>query len=114
MLGKTFILYRYYLADIQCSGVGSYNGISTLKENIPSWEPAIVHTSEDDPSSCYLRGERESGMMKEPIEIMPADSSTWLRSEPIRFCKTYPIEKNVKLKGIGRVHPDHLDNFLRY
>jgi hypothetical protein len=54
-------------------------------------------------------------MTKQPIEIIPVDSSICLRSESrIRFGKTYPIEKNVKVKDIGQVHPGHVSKLLQY
>jgi hypothetical protein len=54
-------------------------------------------------------------MIKEPIEIEPLDSSIRIRRESrIRFGKTYPIEKNVKVKDIGRVHPSHKSKLLQY
>lgn len=54
-------------------------------------------------------------MTEQPIEIIPVDASICLRSESrIRFGKTYPIEKNVKVKDIGQVHPSHLGKLLQY
>ncbi|CAN9239027.1 unnamed protein product [Alternaria alternata] len=54
-------------------------------------------------------------MVKQPIEIVPADASVGMRLESrIRFGKIYPIEKNVKVKDIGQVHRDHLSRLLQY
>jgi hypothetical protein len=78
-------------------------------------EHAIVYLSGTDPGSCYLRGEYQSGMVKEPIEVVPVDASITLRYDSrIRFGKTYPIEKNVKVKDIGQVHPSHTGKLVQY
>jgi hypothetical protein len=62
-----------------------------------------------------MTGEWANGMTKEPIEIIPVDSSIQLRPESrIRFSKRYPIEMNVKVKDIGRVHPNHLSLLWQY
>lgn len=54
-------------------------------------------------------------MDKEPIEIVPADSSITIdAASRLRFGKTYPIEWNVKIKDIGMVHPDHLSKLIMY
>ncbi|KAH8627026.1 hypothetical protein IG631_19044 [Alternaria alternata] len=97
------------------SGIGTYAGRGTLKRGVNSAEHAIVYLSGTDPASCYLPGEYEAGMVKQPIEIVPADASVSMRLESrIRFGKIYPIEKNVKVKDIGQVHRDHLSRLLQY
>jgi hypothetical protein len=74
-----------------------------------------VYLTGTDPASCYLPGEHESGMKKEPIQIVPVDPSIKIRRDSrLRFGKTYPIEMNVKVKDIGRVHPIHLSTLLQY
>ncbi|RYN42241.1 hypothetical protein AA0114_g10562 [Alternaria tenuissima] len=97
------------------SSIGTYSGRGALKKGCAPWEYTIVYLSGINPASCYLPGEYESGMVKEPIEIVPADASVTLRTESrIRFSKIYPIEKNVKVKNIGQVHPQHLGKLLQY
>ena len=74
-----------------------------------------MYFSGTDPASCYIPGEYESGMSKEPIEIVPVDSTITMRPEArIRFSKKYPIEMNVKVKELGSVHPDHMSKLLMY
>jgi len=54
-------------------------------------------------------------MDKEAIQIEPVAPSIYLTSNSrIRFGKTYPIEKNVKVKDIGKVHPGHIGKLLQY
>ena len=62
-----------------------------------------------------ISGEYEAGMTKEPIEIIPADSSVVISPySRLRLGKTYPIEWNVKVKDIGQVHPEHVSKLLMY
>jgi hypothetical protein len=101
--------------NMDSSSIGTYSGRGALKKGCAPWEYTIVYLSGINPASCYLPGEYESGMVKEPIEIVPADASVTLRTESrIRFSKIYPIEKNVKVKNIGQVHPQHLGKLLQY
>jgi hypothetical protein len=54
-------------------------------------------------------------MDKEPLQVEPVDGAMQMRPESrIRFGKTYPIEMNVKVKDIGRVHPGQLSTLLQY
>ncbi|CAN9461435.1 unnamed protein product [Alternaria alternata] len=100
---------------MKVSGIGTYSGRGSLKAGCIPAEHTIVYLSGTDPAYCYLPGEYESGMTKEPIEIIPVDSSMTLRRESrVRFGKTYPIEMNVKVKDIGQVHPDHLTKLVQY
>lgn len=97
------------------SGIGTYSGRGTLKKGCEPKEHAIVYFTGTDPASCYIQGEWEGGMDKEPIEIQPIDPDSRLSTESrIRFSKTYPIEMNVKVKEIGRVHPGQLSTLIRY
>jgi hypothetical protein len=114
-LGKVYSNTMQISRLIYFSPIGTHAGRGTLKKGCFPWEHAIVYLSGTDPETCYLPGEYESGMVKQPIEIVPVDSSITLRSESrIRFGKTYPIEKNVKVKDIGMVHPNHLGKLSQY
>lgn len=78
-------------------------------------EHAIVYFRGTDPTHCYVPGEYEGGMNKEPIMIDPADPTIMINPySRIRFGKVYPIEMNVKVKDIGRVSPDHLSKLRQY
>ncbi|CAN9173373.1 unnamed protein product [Alternaria sp. RS040] len=116
---RTNIRRFVVLADehgfVRACSIGTYSGRGHLKKGCYPAEHAIVYLSGTDPASCYLPGEWQAGMTKEPIEIIPADSGVRLRYDSrIRFGKTYPIEKNVKIKDIGQVHPGHVGKLLRY
>jgi len=74
-----------------------------------------VYISGTDPASCYIPGEYESGMTKEPIEVVPAEPNVSIRRESrIRFSKVYPIEMNVKVKDVGRVREDQISALISY
>ncbi|RYN75555.1 hypothetical protein AA0117_g6212 [Alternaria alternata] len=112
---RRFVVLQDNHGFVYACPIGTHAGRGTLKKGCFPWEHAIVYLSGTDPETCYLPGERESGMIKQPIEIVPVDSSITLRSESrIRFGKTYPIEKNVKVKDIGMVHPNHLGKLSQY
>jgi hypothetical protein len=114
-LGKIVLNTMQMSLLIYSSPIGTYAGRGTLKKGCLPWEHTIAYLSGTDPRSCYLPGEYESGMTKQPIEIVPVDSSIALRSESrIRFGKMYPIEKNVKVKDIGLVHQNYLGKLLQY
>lgn len=54
-------------------------------------------------------------MNKEPIQVQPVDGAMYMRPESrIRFGKMCPIEMNVKVKDIGRVHAGRLITLLQY
>jgi hypothetical protein len=97
------------------SGIGTYSGRGTLKDGCNPKEHAIIYFSGTNSSSCYISGEYEMGMDKDPIQVEPADTTLRIRPESrIRFGKTYPIEMNVKVKDIGRVFPGQLSTLLQY
>ncbi|KAH8634485.1 hypothetical protein IG631_09885 [Alternaria alternata] len=99
----------------QSSGIGTYSGRGALKDGCNPQEHSIVYFSGTDPAYCYLPREYEKGMTKDPIEVEPVDRFATIRRESrIRFGKTYPIEMNVKVKDIGRVHPYHLTKLVQY
>lgn len=100
-------------ALIHFSGIGTYSGRGTLKDGCNPAEHTIVYFSGTDPASCYIPGEYESGMIKEPIEVVPAEPNERIRRESrIRFGKVYPIEMNVKVKDIGRVREDQISALI--
>lgn len=62
-----------------------------------------------------MQGEYESGMTKEPIEVIPSTPEEKMHpASRIRFGKIFPVECNVKVKDIGMVHPDHIPKLIKY
>jgi hypothetical protein len=93
----------------------SYRNMGTMKTGCVPREHTIVYSSGVNPDSCYFKGEYENGMTKEPIEVVPADSSSYLSTAArLRFGKKYAIEWNVKVKDVGMVAPADMDKLLRY
>ncbi|CAN9175411.1 unnamed protein product [Alternaria alternata] len=79
------------------------------------WYDSLDPSYRTDPESCYMPGDYGIGGTTEPIEIVPVDASLQLRRESrIWFGKTYPIEKNVKAKDVGQVHPGHVGKLVKY
>lgn len=86
-----------------------------MKPGCDSGEHAVVYISGVDPKGCYLPGERQRGLDKEPIEVSPADSSSCLSKQSrIRFGKAYAIEWNVRVKDIGTVVRQDVGKLLAY
>lgn len=100
---------------IHGSAISTYSNRGTNKQGCRPEEHSIAYFPGTDPRQCYLLGEYENGMIKEPIEIQPASSSLQMNyGSRIRFSKKYPIEMNVKVKNIGRVVSQHLSKLLEY
>jgi hypothetical protein len=93
----------------QVSAISTYRNQGTLKHGCDPAEHALVFNTGVNPETCFLPNERERGMYKEPIEVCPADSGSYLtRESRIRFGHVYSIEWNVKVKDIGRVVAEDL------
>jgi hypothetical protein len=89
------------------SAISTYNNRGTLRPGCEPGEHAVVYNSGTYPT--YLAGEIERGLYKDPIEVIPADGSSYLTPQSrVRFGKIYSIEWNVKVKDIGRVVDHHL------
>jgi hypothetical protein len=57
----------------------------------------------------------ERGMTKGPIAIEPTDpNEPWSPTSRVRLGKTYSIECNVKVRGIGEVAIEDKPKLLRY
>lgn len=112
---RRFVVVEVKRGFVNACGIGTYSGRGALKGGCDPSEHTIVYFSGTNPASCYIPGEYEKGMDKEPIEVQPAEAGVYIRPESrIRFGKTYPIEKNVKVKDIGRVHPGQLSTLIQY
>ncbi|KAF2846789.1 hypothetical protein T440DRAFT_492506 [Plenodomus tracheiphilus IPT5] len=112
---RRFVVVEVRRGFVNACGIGTYSGRGTLKPGCGPKEHAIVYFSGTDPATCYIPGEYEGGMDKEPIQIDPANMALSLRRDSrIRFSKTYPIEMNVKIKDIGLVKPEYRSLLLQY
>ena len=100
---------------IDFSGISTYSERGTLKPGCNASEHALVYNTGIDPETCYLDGERAKGLYKEPIEVWPADTGSYLKPRSrIRFGKAYCIEWNVKVKDIGKVVNKDMSKLLSY
>lgn len=99
----------------EISAIATYGKQGTLKSGCNPGEHAVVYNTGVDPQGCYLKGERRKGLYKEPIEVFPADSSSYLTPQSrVRFGKAYAIEWNVKVKDIGMVVDQYMGRLLSY
>lgn len=110
---RRFVVVAVKQGFVYACGITTYSRRGTLKGGCIPSEHTIVYLPGTQPH--YLNGEYEAGMTKTPIQIIPADSSLTLDpTSRLRFSKMYPIEWNVKVKDIGRVHPEHLSPLIAY
>jgi hypothetical protein len=111
---------RFVIVKVRVKGhfvyacpISTYSRRGTLKFGCYPAEHAIVYFSNTVPQ--YVEGEYGNGMTKEPIEVIPTDpSDTMHPASRLRFGKSYPVEWNVKVKDIGKVHPAHISKLLQY
>lgn len=59
--------------------------------------------------------EREKGMRKDTIYADPASKREKLDPKSrINFAKYYHVEHNIKVRDVGRVHPDDMHKLFSY
>ncbi|KAJ4311103.1 hypothetical protein N0V94_008119 [Neodidymelliopsis sp. IMI 364377] len=112
---RRFIVVKVCQGFVYACGISTYSGRGTNKYGCVPSEYAVAYFSGTDTTYCYLDGEYQNGMIKDPIEVIPVDYDLRMKPESrIRFSKTFPIEMNIKVKDIGRVHPEHISKLLEY
>jgi hypothetical protein len=95
------------------SGITTYSSRGVLKDGCTPEDHAAVYFTGSYPS--VWPEEIASGMTNESIEIEPSQYNESLHgASRINFGKTVAIEKNVKVKDIGRVAPAHMSNLLGF
>ncbi|CAO2655104.1 Nn.00g101680.m01.CDS01 [Neocucurbitaria sp. VM-36] len=110
---RRFIVVQARRGFVYACNISNYSGQGVLKPGCIPSEHAVVYLSGTQPH--YIRGELEAGMNKEPIEVIPTDSSITMRPESrIRFSKIHAVEMNVKVKDLGYVHPNSRAKLLQY
>ncbi|KAF3053008.1 hypothetical protein E8E11_010719 [Didymella keratinophila] len=106
---RRFVVVSVRKNFVHACAISTYKGCGTLKNGCDPREHAVVYNTGINPESCYLDGEKDKGLYKEPIQVRPADQSSDLQpTSRIRFGKIYSIEWNVKVKDIGRVVAEDL------
>jgi len=106
-------LIVYLILGFSCIKTFGEQGVMR-PECTPS-EYTILYLQGTDPSHYYAPGEYESGMIKEPMALIPANFGIHVHHRSrIRLSKLYPIEMNVKVKSIGKIHGDQLETLLWY
>lgn len=54
-------------------------------------------------------------MRNDPIAVEPAEENASMHwASRINFGKTVAVEKNVKVKDLGRVKPEHMSNLIKF
>ena len=112
---RRFVVVSVRRNFVQACAISTYANQGTLKVGCDPSEHAVLYNTGVSAQACYLEGERERGLYKEPIQVYPADSSAFLRRESrIRFGKVYSIEWNVKVKDIGIVVDSDLATLIAH
>ncbi|KAF1848722.1 uncharacterized protein K460DRAFT_335139 [Cucurbitaria berberidis CBS 394.84] len=112
---RRFIVAEVHQGFVYACAISTYSNRGTLKPGCIPAEHSIVYFTGTDPRTCFFEG--ENGMTKEPIAVIRTDEDDRLVMKPesrVRFGKKFPIEKNVKVKDIGQVHPQHMSKFSAY
>ncbi|KAK8205237.1 hypothetical protein IWZ01DRAFT_486032 [Phyllosticta capitalensis] len=95
------------------SPVSTYGNRGVNKPGVEPEAHAVVHMTNSVP--VWLHGERERGMIKEPIAVVPANDAVSLTpASRINFSLAHPIQYNVKVKDLGRVSDEDMGNFCLY
>ncbi|CAI6332918.1 unnamed protein product [Periconia digitata] len=110
---RRFVVVSVRHGYVNTCAMSTYSQRGVLKPGCNPSEHTVIYSQGKQPT--YIEGEFQAGMIKEPIEFIPADSSVVFNPfTRLRLGKTYPIEWNVKVKDIGAVHPEHLSKLLMY
>lgn len=89
----------------------TYQDQGTLKPGVEPNEHAIAYSWGEQPR--LLQGEAQ--LTKDPICIVMTDTGKPLNyASRIFFGIHHPIQYNVKVKDLGYVIPDHLENLVGY
>ena len=117
--GKGFVYAWYVHNPFQDSGLTSLSGITTysqrgaLKGGCNPKDHAVVYF--DGASPYWLEEEVTAGMTNEAIAVERAEDSMHMHwASRINFGKTVAVEKNVKVKDLGRVKPEHMSNLTTF
>ncbi|KAF1941205.1 hypothetical protein EJ02DRAFT_444991 [Clathrospora elynae] len=98
---------------VYACAISTYGDQGVLKPGCNASEHTIVYLRGQQP--VYLRGERERGMEKDPIQIEPTDDREQMKpASRVRLGKIHPIEWNVKVRDIGMVSPGDMSKLVRY
>ncbi|KAF1832453.1 hypothetical protein BDW02DRAFT_425060 [Decorospora gaudefroyi] len=112
---RRFVVVKVCQGFVYACGITTYSNRGTLKAGCVPSQHSVVYFTGTDAGNCYIQGEWDAGMWKDPIEVEPANGALVMKRESrIRFSKTVPIEMNVKVKDIGRVHYAHMSKLVAY
>ena len=91
--------------------ISTHGGRATTKKGLNQEEHTIVYTGSEVPSK--IKGETK--LRKDAINIIPVNPAEKLDAlSRVNLAKTFPVEHNVKVKEVGKVHPAHLKKLIGY
>jgi hypothetical protein len=101
---RRFLIVNAFKGHCICLPINTYLRQGVTKNGVHADHHTIIYT-EYPPH--YITGEREKGLNREPILMVPNNPSYKLDSASrLNYAKIYTIEYNVKVKFIGKIHPD--------
>ena len=94
-----------------CLEISTHGGRGAARKGLVQSQHAIVYTGWVAPQKLLS----ETGLHKEPLQIIPVDLSEELHPlSRLNLAKTYPVEHNVKVKEIGKIAERHLEKLIDY
>ncbi|CAN9174364.1 unnamed protein product [Alternaria alternata] len=112
---RGFVVVQVMRGFVYTCCITTFGEQGVMRPGCTPSEYTILYLQGTDPSHYYVPGEYESGMIKEPMALIPANLGIHVHHRSrIRLSKLYPIEMNVKVKAIGKIHGDQLEMLLWY
>jgi hypothetical protein len=90
--------------------ITTYGGRGTSKQGVDQGQHAIIYMQGQAPARLAA----ETGMVKEPLEVIPAGHQKLDRMSRVNFAKMYTVEHNVKVMDVGKVSQDSLTKLTAY
>jgi hypothetical protein len=90
--------------------ITTYGGRGTLKTGLDQGQHAIIYMQGQAPARLAA----ETGMVKEPLQVIPARNQKLSPMSRVNFAKMYTVEHNVKVMDVGKVSQDSLPKLIGY
>ena len=93
------------------SRISTYSGQGAAKRGLNQKSHCMIFTGDAAPRKLP----EENKMNKEPIQMVPVNQTEKLDYlSRVDLAKTFPVEHNVKVKGVGMISNHHLRRLVQY
>jgi hypothetical protein len=97
---RRFVIIAVHDGHCICLPIMTYGGQGVKKRGVHAEHHAIIYTEK----AVAARGEKDRGLMKKPIKVIPSSPRHKLDNfSRLNYAKTYTVEYNVKVWFIGKV-----------